>query len=332
MLRLETPWFLIFLVLAAGLPALNRRRRLQPGLRLSGFIPSGLIRRSFWVRARPLVNGLKWAALFLMLLALAGPQKGTKEIEILTEGIDIMLAVDLSESMAALDFKLEGEVVNRLRAVKGVVRDFISKRYGDRIGLVVFGSEAYTQSPLTRDYEALMAALDRLDIGSAGKTTAVGDALGICLKRLKEVESKSRIVILLTDGRSNTGEISPETAAGLAAQAGVKVYTIGVGGHGPAPFLVDHPLTGRRVIYQQVDIDEDTLKKIAGETGGMYFHAQDTGGLKETYDRIDGLEKSEVKIKTYAEYHDLYPYLLVPALLFLVLYVILSQTRYLKVP
>jgi len=267
-----------------------------------------------------------------MIIAMARPQWGTQQIDISTEGVNIVLTTDLSGSMAALDFKLKGKIVNRLEAVKSVVSDFISKRMSDRIALVVFGTNAYTQLPLTRDYNTIASILERLQIGAAGDNTAIGDAIGISLKRLEDVKSKSNIIILLTDGQSNTGELSPENAADIAVQKKVKIYTIGVGTRGEAPFLVRHPVLGERYVYQKVDMDEKTLKNIADKTGGLYFRAEDSEGLKKIYDTIDKLEKTEAKVKSFAEYKELYPFFLFPAFVLLVLWIILVNTRFLSVP
>lgn len=275
---------------------------------------------------------VKYCALALLILALARPQWGTRKMNVKTEGINIILALDLSESMAALDFKLDGAIVNRLDAVKSVVRDFIMKRSGDRIGMVVFGSEAFTQMPLTRDYDTIAFVLSRLSIGAAGPSTAIGDAVGISLKRLEDVKSKSNIVILLTDGKSNSGEITPGTAADIAKERGVKVYTIGVGQRGKAPFLVNDPLFGQRYVYQMVDMDHETLKAIADKTGGAFFAAADTDSLKKIYDMIDSLEKTEVEVKTFAEYDDLYRWFAGAGLVLLAGFVVLSNTRLLRIP
>ncbi len=290
------------------------------------------INQSGILHIRRILPLLKYSALSLMIIAMARPQWGTERINILTQGINIILAVDMSESMAALDFKREGKIVNRLEAVKGVIRDFIAGRNGDRIGMVVFGSEAYTQLPLTRDYNTIASVLERLEIGAAGPNTAIGDAIGISLKRLEDIESKSNIIILLTDGQSNSGELSPDTAADIAVSKKIKIYTIGAGTRGKAPFLIRDPIFGERYVYQMVDIDEDTLKKIADKTNGMYFRAENTEGLKKIYETIDKLEKTEVKVETFAEYNEFYPYFLLPAFMILSIWIILSNTRFLRVP
>jgi Ca-activated chloride channel family protein len=212
-----------------------------------------------------------------------------------------------------------------------VVRDFIEKRDGDRIAMVVFGSAAYTQIPLTRDYNTIASILERLEIGMAGKETAIGDAIGISLKRLEDIQSQSNIIILLTDGRSNAGELSPDDAVTAAVSRGVKIYTIGVGTRGKAPFRVN-TVFGERFVYQEVDIDEEALKSIAEKTGGLYFRAENTDGLKKIYDTIDQLEKTEVKVQHFAEYNELYSYFLITAFILLSLWAVFSNTRFLRIP
>ncbi len=288
--------------------------------------------KSIFLKLSPIVPFLKYLALAMMIIALARPQWGTKKINITTKGINIILALDLSGSMAALDFKLNGKVVTRLDAVKSVVKKFIMKRTSDRIGMVVFGSNAFTQIPLTRDYNAILFILDRLKIGAAGPNTAIGDAIGISIKRLADIKSKSNIIILLTDGKSNSGELSPEAAAEIAAKKGIKIYTIGVGTKGRVPFLVNDPVFGQRYVYENVDIDYNILKKIAKETHGAFFAAKDTESLNKIYSMIDRLEKTKVKVKAWAQYNDLYYWFLIPGFIFLGLYIILSNTRFLRVP
>lgn len=323
-------WLLLLPVVAAGW-CWSRRRP----ARLPVSSSADLALASPVVRLEPFVDGLKLLALVLLVLALAGPREGMGQRTLKGRGVDILLAVDVSESMAALDFEHGGETLNRLEAVKTVVRDFVQRRAGDSIGLVAFGSQAYTQLPLTMDHQALITALDALEIGSAGKSTAVGDALGISLKRLpqpKTGEQRSQIVILLTDGRSNSGELTPEAAARIAAQRGVKVYTIGVGGSGPAPFIIDHPIFGRRVVQRRVDLDVDTLQTIAKETGGRFFRAQDRDELVQVYDAIGQLEPHEIETTVYTEYRELYPWCLGPALALLALWALLVNTRFLRLP
>jgi len=332
MLRFASPYFLLLLLLMPAMVWYRYRRHRTPTMANSALFPAAGIPASAALRMRRLVPAIKYTVLCLMVVALARPQWGTERTEVLTKGINIILALDLSESMAALDFKEKGRVVNRLKAVKGVVQEFISKRNGDRIGMVVFGTHAYTQLPLTRDYNTMVSILDRLEIGAAGKSTAIGDAIGISLKRLADIESKSNIIILLTDGQSNAGELSPDTAGEIAVQKGVKIYTIGVGTRGKAPYLVKDPLFGERYVYQQVNIDEDSLRAIADKTGGLYFRAENLEGLQQIYDTIDAMETTDVKVNIFAEYNEIYPWLLIPALVMLPLYVTLRNTRYLIIP
>ncbi len=332
MFTFASPYSFLLLAVIPIAMYYRKRRRFRPAMKIPDAFVIQNTQPSAALQMRPFLSSLKYAALCLLIIAMARPLWGTRRINVMTEGINIVLAVDLSNSMAALDFKRRGKIVNRLEAVKGVVQEFIAKRDGDRIGMVVFGTNAYTQLPLTRDYNTIASVLDRLEIGAAGKSTAIGDAIGISLKRLEDVKSKSNIIILLTDGESNSGEISPETAAEIAVQKKVKIYTVGVGTRGEAPFLVNDSVFGERYVYQQVTIDEDSLKAIADKTRGLYFRAEDVEGLQKIYDTIDKLEKTQIKMKTYAEYNELYSYFLIPAFVLLCLWIILSNTRFLEVP
>lgn len=333
MFRFADPHILLLMTLLPALVFFRKRKAKLPTLRVSGIAEVNRIAPSPLIRfAAGTLPVLKYAALALMVLALARPQWGTREVNVKTEGINIILAVDISESMAALDFELKGKIVNRLDAVKDVIDRFVAKRSGDRIGMVVFGSNAYTQLPLTADYNAIVTTLERVQIGAAGKSTAIGDAIGISLKRLADIPGKSNVIILLTDGRSNSGELSPETAVEIAAAKGVRIHTIGVGREGEAPFRVNIPGYGERYVYQRVDIDEDTLHMIAEKTKGTYFRAEDAQGLIKIYDTIDSLEKTEMRVKTYDSYRELYRYLLVPAFCFLGIWMILTHTRFLRIP
>ncbi len=268
---------------------------------------------------------LRTACLILLVLAAARPQLYNVSREIKSPGVDIMLCLDTSGSMRALDFTLDGKPVTRLAAVKKVVAEFIKKREVDRIGLVVFGEEAFTQSPLTMDKGLLLGLVGKMEIGMAGDRTAIGSAIAISGKRLKEIKAKSRILILLTDGRNNAGEISPEQAAEAVRTLGVKIYSIGVGGKGPAPFKV-RTFFGERIVHQKVDLDEKTLKKTARIGEGKYFRAADSKSLSEIYDIIDKAEKTEVKVKEFFHFKELYAWFLVPALVFLAIEIFLRTT------
>lgn len=256
---------------------------------------------------------LRSLCLVLLLFAAARPQFYNVSREIKSPGVDIILCLDASGSMQALDFQLDGDPVSRLTAVKKVVSGFIKKREMDRIGLVVFGEQAFTQSPLTLDKGLLLGLVEKMEIGMAGDSTAIGSAIAIGGKRLKDLKAKSKILILLTDGRNNAGEITPESAAEAVRSLGIKIYTIGVGGDGPAPFKVK-TLFGTRMVRQRVDLDEKTLRAIAEIGKGSYFRAADSQQLSEIYDIIDKEEKTEAKVKEFLHFKELYLWFLVPAL------------------
>ncbi len=274
---------------------------------------------------------LRGIAVALIIISLARPQEGRKSTEILSAGVDIMLAIDTSGSMRAMDFIKNDKQVDRLTIVKQVVNDFIEGREFDRVGMVVFGKEAFTQCPLTLDHDILFSFLDKLKIGIAGDSTAIGSAIGIATKRLKDLKSKSKVIILLTDGQNNAGKILPFQAAKIANALGIKIYTVGVGTQGKAPFMVDTPF-GTQVVYQEVALDEVTLKKISQLTGGKYFRATDSDSLKKIYEQIDSLEKSEVKWIDHSEFNELFPFFLIPGIFLLLLEAILSQTQMRRIP
>jgi Ca-activated chloride channel family protein len=331
MFRFASPYFLLLLPIL-GIIFFYRKRALKPAMASSSVAVVGDIRPSIFLRMSWIVSGFNYSAVIFLIIALARPQMGVNETFLPTEGINIVLALDLSESMAAMDFTAKGKVVDRLTATKNVVNDFVEKRGQDRIGLVVFGSHAYTQLPLTRDYSAIVTILEHLKIGSAGPNTAIGDAIGIAIKRLKDIKSKSNVIILLTDGQSNSGQLSPEDAVKIAREKKIKIYTIGVGRRGLAPFLIEDPVFGKRYVRHRVDMDEKSLKAIAKQTGGAYFKAENTHELEKIYDSIDQLEITAVKVKTFAQYNDFYHWVVIFALILLTAAIILDNTRFLRVP
>ncbi|MCK4303491.1 MAG: VWA domain-containing protein [Candidatus Eisenbacteria sp.] len=322
-MTLARPWLILLALLIPVAVFLRTwlRWRIEGGVGLA--TPPGIVLprspRVIALRALPLLRAL---ALMLLVLALAGPRLGRTKVKSYSEGIDIVLALDISGSMRALDFPPG----NRLDAAKEVARKFIEGRVGDRIGLVVFASNSYTQCPLTTDHGVLLRLLDEIEIGDIKDGTAVGMAIGNALNRLKGVPGKSRVAILLTDGMNNTGVLDPLTAAGLARSLGVRIYTIGAGTKGKAPYPVEHPLFGRRVEYVEVDLDEDTLQAIADTTGGLYFRATDSASLARIYQRIDALEKIKVETEEFVEYRDLGALLLWPALGLVLLEIALATT------
>ncbi len=234
---------------------------------------------------RRLVSALRLVVVALVLLAVMRPQTGRALTEVTTEGIDIVLVIDTSGSMRALDLDAHERSLSRrrdrLEVAKGVVETFIGRRPNDRIGLVVFGEEAFTQCPLTLDHGIAATFLEQLEIGMAGDATAIGSAVGVATRRLVDSEAESKVAVLLTDGRSNAGALTPLRAAEAAAALGVKLYTIGVGTRGQAPIVVETRF-GPRVVYEDVEIDEDTLRQMATVTGGVYFRPKRLRGWKRS--------------------------------------------------
>ena len=272
-------------------------------------------------------------ALLFLIVALARPQFGHGNTEIEASGIDIVLALDISGSMEALDFKLEGKHVSRIEVVKSVVSKFIEARPNDRIALVVFAGRPYVVSPLTLDHSWLEKNLERVRIGLVEEDrTAIGSGLAASINRLRDQPSKSKIVILLTDGVNNAGKVAPETAADAARALGIKVYTIAAGVRGEAPMPVTSPFGGRHYIMQPVDVDEEALKKIADITGAQFYRATDTDSLRRIYAEIDALEKTTVTMKKYERYQELFPWALCPGLLLLGMEIVFSKTRFRRLP
>jgi Ca-activated chloride channel family protein len=289
--------------------------------------PAALLRRA--------ARGLRWLTVGLLLVAMFRPQTGRTSTEVNTEGIDIVLVMDTSGSMQALDLDVGERSIqrrrNRLQVAVEVVEKFVAGRPNDQLGLVVFGEHAFTQSPLTLDHRLLETFLDRLEIGMAGDATAIGEAVGIAVKRLQQSEAKSKVIVLLTDGRNNAGRLAPVTAAETAAAFGIKLYAIGAGSKGQAPFLVDTGF-GRRLVYENVDIDDETLQRMADVSGGKYFRAEDEQALGEIYAEIDRLEKTEITMESFTEYDDRYEWLVAPALALLLLEIGLLGSRLRALP
>ena len=281
------------------------------------------------VRLRHVPVTLRVLGLLLLVVAFARPQTGRHEEEVLTEGIDIALAVDISGSMRTEDFKPK----NRLAVAKDVVGQFVHGRRNDLIGLVVFAANAYTRCPLTLDYGVLQDLLSQVDIASREEDgTAIGMGLATAVARLKDAKGKSRVIILLTDGRNNRGQIDPLSGARLAQAMGIKVYTIGVGTEGEAPYPIDDPILGRRYINVQADIDEQTLQQIADATGGRYFRATDARALKEIFATIDRMERTEIKVRGYTRHTEEFAWCLYPGSFLVLLELALSSTVLRKIP
>ena len=326
------PWFLLLLLALPALAWWQGRPGTRPAfLYSSNELLNGLASTPT-SQAGSMLLALRWLALFVLIVALARPQLVESETSIKASGVDIVIAVDLSGSMESEDFVLKGQRVNRLDIAKDTLQQFIKKRPNDRLGIVAFAGRAYVASPLTLDHVFLLANLDRLRIGMIEDSTAIGSALATCVNRLRELKSKSKIVILMTDGQNNVHKIEPLAAAEAAAALRVKVYTIGVGTRGMAPFP-RQDMFGRKV-YQniQVDIDEKTLQTIADKTGGRYYRADSTDTLRKIYADIDQLEKTEAEVKRYVHRIELFPWLVWPGLALLLLEIALGNTVLRKLP
>lgn len=324
---------LLWLLAALPLIALLRGRTgrtaalLYPSADLVRAIGRGVTARAGRTRTT-----LRLLALALLIVALARPQQGLGTAEVETSGIDIVLAVDVSGSMRALDFELDGKRADRLEVVKSVVRRFIDARADDRIGMVGFAGRPYLVSPLTLDHDWLAQNLDRVRIGLIEDGTAVGSAIAASVNRLREQKAKSKIVILLTDGVNNAGKVEPLTAAEAARALGIKVYTIAAGTQGEAPMPVTDRFGNERVVMAPVEVDEKTLRAVAERTGAAFFRATDTKTLEGIYTQIDQLERTSETVKRYEEYRELYHWPLLLGLLVLGAELLLAETRLRSLP
>lgn len=284
--------------------------------------------RSWRYYLRHLPFALRCAAITFIVVALARPQSAEHNTTTDAEGIDIVLAIDISGSMLARDFNPD-----RITAAKEVAGAFIGDRYGDRIGLVVFAGEAFTQSPLTTDQSSLQTLLSRVRSGVIEDGTAIGNGLATAINRLRESDAKSKVIILLTDGVNNRGEIAPLTAADIAKEYGIKVYTIGVGTRGEAPYPVfDEHGNFIQTVRMKVEIDEKILRSIAETTGGEYFRATDKQTLRAIYDQINSMEKSHVEVSEYTILHEEYLAWAIAALVALLLEFITGRIVLRRIP
>ncbi len=321
--RFADPQFLgLMLVIPALVYVYVRRRRLRSGaIRYSDVesLKRADARRTG--RNRHVLFALRVLALAAFIVAFSRPQTGVTSESVTAEGIDIVLAIDVSSSMLAEDLE-----PNRLEAAKAVAAAFVEGRRDDRIGLVVFASEAFTQVPLTLDYSVVTDLLGQMEVGMIEDGTAVGMGLATAVKRLQASDAQSQVVVLLTDGRNNTGEIGPVTAGQMAQALGVRVYTIGAGSRGLARVPVGNSFGRQRYATVEVDIDEESLQEVAETTGGRYFRATDREGLGEVYEEIDALETTEIEVENFTSYGELFHYPLAAGLLLLLLEVGLSQS------
>ena len=329
MMRFAEPLFFLLLALVPLVPLASGSGARIRYSHIASF--RGLVDKRRW-HPRMMLPLLRMLALVAVICALARPQAGKVFSEVRSEGVDIIMALDTSGSMKAMDFTRGKERVTRVAILKEVVGRFIEQRPSDRIGLVVFGEEAYIQCPLTLDHGIVLDFVKQVDIGTAGAdATAIGDALAVSVARLKDLKAKEKVVILATDGENNAGRITPLVAADIAKSMGVKVYTIGIGSKGAAPVLVN-TIMGPTYQYMNFSIDEELLTQIAQKTGGRYYRATDTKRLEEIYSDIDKLEKTEVKVKQYTEYDELFAYALLLGIILLLAEVGLAGTLLRKIP
>lgn len=331
-LSFAQPQFLWLLLLVPLLAWLKGKFGGTPGVLFSSTKTVAKIGGRRRSRAGDFLTGLLYLALISLIVALARPQEGKTITRTQASGVDIMLVIDVSRSMLAEDFTIGGQRANRLEAVKQVTETFIRERPNDRIGIVAFAGRPYLVSPLTLDHDWLRQNLERTRIGLVEDGTAIGSALAAASNRLKDKESKSKLVVLLTDGDNNMGRVSPATAAEAAQALGIKVYTIGSGSRGNAPYPVGDAFG--RTVYRQipVEFDEEILKQIAATTGGSYFRATDTQSLQGIFSEIDELEKSEVEIQKVEQYKDLFPWFVLAGVVLLAAETVLGQTIWRRLP
>ena len=330
MYHFADPWFLL---LYALVPVLvwrycRRARRGEGSLSFASTVALEGVSPPWTVRFRHILFGTNMLALALAITAMARPQEGTEEEEVLTEGVDIIIALDASGSMAAEDFTPR----NRLMVAKLVVRSFVEGLRHDRVGLVVFAGKSFTRCPLTLDYGVLLNVVDTIELGTIEDGTAIGNALATCMNRLRESKAKSKVVILVTDGVNNRGEIQPLDAAEIARTLGVKIYTVGIGSHGTARFPVNDPNYGKVYMDLPVEIDESSLTRIAEMTGGLYYRATDRPSLEKIFQEIGRLEKTRIEVKSYTHYDERFVDFLAPALGLIFLTTVAGFTRFAKLP
>ena len=327
------PWLLLLLLLLPAFAWLKGKRGQPPAFLYSSVQLVRAVLNVSRSRSGGFLAALRWLTLAVLIFALAQPRLTRSQTQVKASGIDIAVAVDLSGSMASEDFEVGGGRLSRIAMAKTVLKKFVEKRPNDRIGLIAFATDAYIAAPLTLDHDFLLQNLDRLELDVIdGSRTAIGSGLSTAINRLRDLKSKSKIVILMTDGQNNSGKLAPLTVAEAAQTLGVKVYTIGVGMRGNAP-MPGRDMFGRKV-YQMipVDIDEDTLTKIAGMTGGKYYRADNAEHFQEIYAEIDKLEKSEAVVKKYTEFNELFKWFILAGLSLLLTEQALKHTIMRRLP
>jgi Ca-activated chloride channel family protein len=334
-MRLKDPVFLLLIIFALPMVwvYIRRERRSRAALRFSDLSVIGTLPRSALIRWRHCLIVLRVAALILLTIALARPQKGRSGSEVTTEGVDIMLILDISNSMHCLDFAPD----NRITVAKRTMQEFIAKRPSDRIGLVVFGGRAYTKCPLTLDHDVLSRLVSEIDFADFSEATAIGTAIATAANRLVNSSAKSKVIILATDGDNNAGDIPPLTAAAAAKELGIKIYAVGIGrpGQVPMPMEMQNPLTGQIVEQTQMvesDLNEQLLANIADMTGGKSFRATDANKFRAIYDQIDKMEKTVIRTKIYSSFDEKFYAWLWAGFILLLLEFLLHYTRFRRIP
>ena len=328
MITFANPWCLLLLLVIPALIAyyIYNRKKLTAEVKFSSVAVFASMPKTYKHYLRHLPFALHMIALAALIVAIARPQKSDSWSNQTTEGIDIVMAVDISSSMLAEDLK-----PNRLIAAKRVATEFISSRHNDNIGLVVFSAESFTQCPLTINHAELINLLNGIESGMIEDGTAIGSGLATAVNRIKDSKAKSKVIILLTDGSNNRGQISPSTAGDIAKSFGIRVYTIGVGTRGMVPYPFQTPYG---VQYQdvEVDIDEESLKEIASTTGGQYFRATDTKSLTSIYKEIDQLEKTKIQVKEFSKKEELYHWFILALVICLIGEITLRNTVFKSIP
>jgi Ca-activated chloride channel family protein len=327
-----SPWMFLLLLLLPLIALWLGRRGKAAAVQYSSLETLkniGSIRRT---HAGAWLTALRLLTLAFLIIALARPQLSTSRSVVEASGIDLVLALDVSGSMRALDLRIGNDRASRLEVVKKVTADFIRHRPDDRIGMVAFATYPYLISPPTLDQDFLFRNLDRVRIDEENASTAIGDGLASATNRLKDLPGRSKVVILLTDGENNAGKLQPATAAEVAKTLGIRVYTIGAGSEGLVPIPQTYPGGAQRIVLQEMPIDEETLQEIAHATGGKYFRATDTASLERIYQEIDRLEKTRAKEFRYATSHEQFIWAMIPLFLLLATELGLSQTRLRRLP
>ncbi len=326
------PWLLLLLLLVPVLGYLRHGRRRKPALRFSDGAALARLPVTWAVAFQPILPALYVLGITALIVSFARPQQGLSESRVRTEAVDIVLLVDVSTSMRAEDFSTVTRSINRLDAAKSVIERFIQTRPNDRLGMVAFSAMPYSVSPLTLDHGWLVQQMQRLETGMLEDGTAIGDGIASAVNRLRDSVARSKVVVLLTDGMNNRGQLSPENAAQAAKALGIKVYTVGAGSDGWVRMPVQDPFGGQQYVRQRSEIDEGTLRRIAEITGALFFRATDLKSLEEVYRQIDKMEKTEINVDQFTRFEERFMPWVGLALICLGLERILSLTRLGRLP